>query len=98
MTPAPLVTSTVTLNPYNTLSLAASTATQLILPRGHYYVQILNLGTGNIFIKGDGTLGTADPASYKLPVNMSLTPLVSGSIWVMADAVGTASVALLPKP
>jgi hypothetical protein len=99
MTPTPFATSLVNLKPYNTLALAANTATQLqIVGGGHYYIQILNLGTGNIFIKGDSTVGTGDSASYKLPINMSLTPLVAGSIWIMADAAGTASVALLPKP
>lgn len=87
------------LKPFNTVALAISTATQLtIVGGGHYYMQILNLGTGNVFIKGDSTVNTTDPASYKLPINMSLAPLVAGSLWVMADAAGAISVALLPKP
>ena len=88
----------VTLKPYNVVSLAVNTATQLNLPPGHYYVSVLNLGPGNLFFKGDGTVLATDPASYQLPINMTFAPLIGGSIWVLADQAGKASIALLPKP
>lgn len=86
------------LQPYNTLTLAANTATQLTTPQGTWTVLILNLGPGNLFIKGANTVSATDPASFELPINLSLTLLVNGSIWIAADAAGKASVALIPRP
>jgi hypothetical protein len=86
-----------TLQPFNTLSLALNTPQQLNTPGpGHYYVQILNLGPGNLYVKGDGTVGISDVASFELPVNQTITPLVRNTIWVSADQVGKASVQLVP--
>lgn len=89
----------VALAPYNTVTLAASTATELVIAGGgSYYVQILNLGPGNLYIKRDNTVSATDAASYELPINMSLAPLTRGPLWVLADQAGKISVALTPKP
>ena len=87
------------LHSYNTISLTASTATQLtITGGGHYYMEILNLGPGNLYIKGDNTVSATDTASYELPVNMMFSPLIMSYLWVLADQAGKISVALIPKP
>lgn len=84
---------------FNTLSLAISTATQLTIPgNAHYYVSITNIGPGNVFIKAASTVSATDPASYQLLINQTIAPLLAGSVWVLADAAGKISVALLPKP
>jgi len=87
----------ITLQPYNTIAVTAA-AQQLVAPGpGHYYIQILNLGPGNLFIKNAGTVAAADPASFELPLGLSIMPYVTGGIWVCADAAGKCSVALVPQ-
>lgn len=90
----------ITLQRYNTITLAASTAQQLLIPGPvgpYYYLQILNLGPGNLYIKGDGTVSATDPASFELPINLSISPLVTGGLWILADAAGKASVQMVPQ-
>lgn len=88
----------IALTAYNTLTLDVSTAVELTLPGGTFSVSILNLGPGNLFLKGDSTVGETDSASYELPVNLGLTVLTSGPLWILADAAGRCSVALIPRP
>jgi hypothetical protein len=97
--PQPLATATVNLAPYNTIALTASTPTNLkIVGGGKYYMQMCNLGAANVFIKGDSSVLATDVASFKLLPNQTFTPLVAGGLWVLADAAGSLTVALMPKP
>jgi hypothetical protein len=88
----------INLQPYNTIALAASTAQQLVIQNlGHYNLLIFNLGPGNLFIKNDGSVAPGDAASFELPLNLSIAPLVTGGIWIAADAPGKCSVAVVPR-
>jgi len=89
----------VTLTPYNTITLNANVAQQLVSAQaGHHTYVIINLGTGNLYIKQSGApTGTTDAAAFKIPAsNTQMIPIfvASGStgIWVMADVTGTISV------
>jgi len=88
------------LGPYNTLTLAASTPTQIISPGGgHCYFNLLNLGTGNLFISNLSNVGN-NPTSFKLPTGLVLLPIaVYGptGIWVAVDTAGSISVAVVPR-
>jgi hypothetical protein len=96
-----MATVTVPLQPYNTVTLVAGSVYHLTAPSpGHYYINILNSGTGNIAISKASTVGTADPNSYTLPPNLSYTAFAYGpdGIWIAAAAGGgSASVALVPR-
>lgn len=88
----------VNLQPYNTVALTASVANHLVIQGGGYYnLLILNLGPGNLYIKNDGTLAPGDPASFELPINLSIAPYVTGGIWVLGSEDGFVSVALVPR-
>jgi hypothetical protein len=89
----------VTLTPFNTVSLTASVAQQLVSAiGGHHQYYIINLGTGNLYIKQSGApTGTSDANALKIPAsNTNLIPIYvyngATGIWVMADATGAISV------
>jgi hypothetical protein len=89
----------VTLSAFNTVTLTANTAVQLVSATGgHHTYIIINLGTGNLFIKQSGApTGTSDAAAMKIPAantSMIPIPIASGAtgLWVMADVAGAVSV------
>jgi hypothetical protein len=92
----------INLQPYNTIALTTAAQQLTIQQGGHYYVQILNLGPGNMFIKNASSVAVGDAASFELPINLTFTPYIQGglnvtSLWVCADAAGKCSVALVPQ-
>lgn len=91
---------TVTLGPYNNVSLALGNNYHLVAPtKGHYYFSFLNAGTANIAISNANTVGLSDPNSFLLPPNGTFAPLVWGpdGLWVGAGAPELLSVALIPR-
>jgi hypothetical protein len=88
---------------FNQVTLAATTAVQLVSASGggHNYT-IINLGTGNLFIRMDqAPTGTTDPAAMKIPANYPPLPPIFVSngltgLYVMADAAGSISVSDAP--
>ena len=98
--PTPLAATATPLSAFNTLTMTLGTVYNIYVPRGgHAYFYLFNLGTGNVFIKGDGTVSATDPASYKLPTNQSLSPLTNSAtgLWIVADAAGSVSIAVVPR-
>lgn len=88
----------ITLQPYNTISLSAGTPTQLVGPlSGHYWIQILNQGGGNVGV-ADTSAASGGSGAFTLLPNLSVTPYVYGpsGIWVNAAAASQISVALMP--
>jgi hypothetical protein len=89
-----------TLYPYNTITMAASVAQQLVSVMGgpHTYV-IINLGTGNLYVRQDAApTGATDPQAMKIPSTITVPiafPVYNGKsgLWVLADAAGSISVA-----
>jgi hypothetical protein len=98
MTATPFATTVVALSTFNTISVALATVYQLTYP-GTAYFEILNLGTGNLFLKGDATVSATDPASFKLPVNILVAPLINGrsGLFIIGDAAVTVSVMVVSK-
>jgi hypothetical protein len=89
----------VNLSAYHTVALAANTPTQLVVPGGgHCTLNILNLGTGNLFISSTNT-PAANSNSFKLPTGTTIVPIPigPGGVWVAADAAGSISVAVIPR-
>ena len=87
----------ITLQPFNTLSLAATTPTQLVASTvGNYTLQLLNLGTGQLEISANPAMPAA--ASFTLPINTMFQVSIWGptGVWVQATQAGTVSVALVP--
>jgi hypothetical protein len=89
----------VTLAAFNTIALTANAAVQLVSGAGgHHQYYIINLGTGNLYIKQSAApTGVSDAAAMKIPAaNTSIIPIfISGGltgIWVMADATGSISI------
>jgi hypothetical protein len=81
----------------NTLSLAATTAYQLVSKTtGGCYFGILNLGPGNLYVRFDAApTGATDTAALELPVSTALVEfLVTGSsgLYVLSDQAGKISV------
>jgi hypothetical protein len=102
--PQPLAATLVTLTRTNTLTLAATTAYQLVTAQsGGCYFGILNLGTGNLLVRFDAPPASAtDAAAFKLPANLALIAqfyVYSGKtgLYIMADAAGSASVLYTAK-
>ena len=88
----------ITLQPFNTLSLAATTPTQLVAPTvGNYTLQLLSLGTGELEISANPAMPAA--ASFTLPMNMLFSVPIWGptGVWVQATVAGQISVALIPR-
>ena len=88
-----------TLNPFNSLALAANAADQLIAGTGHWNLTLLNTGTAALYVKNAATVGAADTASFTLPPNIPMTLVIWGptGIWVLSTAAGTVSVLLQPR-
>jgi hypothetical protein len=88
----------VTLQRTSTVSLAATTADQLIAnTAGECYFNILNHGPGNLFVRFDqAPTGATDPLAFEIPAN---APLISfhlfrglDGLFVLADQAGSISV------
>jgi hypothetical protein len=89
-----------TLNPFNTVGLAAATATQLtIAVSGHWNLTLLNVGTAAVYVKNAATVAAADPASFSLPPNIPMNLVIWGptGVWVLSTAAGTVSALLQPR-
>lgn len=95
-----MATSKVTLQAFNSVPLAVGNQYNLVAPAaGHYYFNLLNTGTGNVAISKASTVSPTDPASFQLPPNLALAPLVWGpdGIWVAAGTAETLSVQLVSR-
>jgi hypothetical protein len=102
--PAPLAATVVTLTHTNTLTLAATTAYQLVTQStAGCYFSILNLGTGNLFVRFDAApTGATDTAAFEQPNGLLvMVPyfVVNGKsgLFVLADAAGKISVLVTSK-
>jgi hypothetical protein len=102
--PAPLAATVVTLTHTNTLTLAATTAYQLVTQStGGCYFGILNLGAGNLFVRFDAApTGASDAAAFEQPANLTVlvqyyVPNGKSGLYILADAAGKASVLVTSK-
>ena len=85
------------LKTWNTINLTAGNAYHLTAPPGHYYFQILNSGSVAAYISDASTVSSSDPASYELPANLAVSPLVWGPTGVWLSGAGAVSVQLVGK-
>lgn len=86
----------VTLQPFNTIALAAATPTQLVASTmGNYTVQLLNLGPGDLQISSDPAMASF----FTLPASMGFPVSIWGptGIWVSAAEAAEVSAALVPR-
>lgn len=88
--PVSRVTVTTTLQTYNTLFLKPYDIYILVTPfAGTYYYNILNLGPGNVYLRGDGDPVVGGAATETLPAstadNAILVPDGLAGLRVMCD-------------
>lgn len=87
-----------TLGPYNTVTLAATTPVQLLPPSSaHWYYQFNNTGPGHLYISNSNGVG-ANATSAVLAAGQTATiPAYIHGLWVASDQAGTVSVLPLPR-
>lgn len=93
----------VTLKPYNTVTLAATTVYQLVGPGGAGQIlNIINLGPGSLYIRADADPSVGDANSFQVPAsNTQLLsfPVIRGSngLRVISDQAGKISVQMTSR-
>ena len=89
----------INLAPFNTITLGASTANQLVGPgTGRYNLTLLNTGTAAIYISNSNSVA-ANATSFALPPNLAFTVVITGQTGIWVNAGGTAgSVSALLAP
>ena len=96
-----MAATVVHLAPFNTVAVAASTVYQLTAPaQSRYYLTLLNVGTGSVYIKGDATVASGDAASFELPANLAVQFVINGPTGTFITggaAAGLVSALLQPR-
>ena len=83
----------VTLYTFNTLTVVANRADRMITPNpGKYWINIMNLGPGSVWLRADAPPAVSDPRSEELlPMTADNQISIDGSrgLGIIPDANGT---------